>query len=165
MQRRTMLSLGSAVVAALAMTSSGCLAIFGGVQNSDLTFPLDRKADGSFFAWNEITVDQDISSINSATLLAVTLQIAAPAGASFDFLTSLKGETVTPTGRTTVATLDNIASGQQLVEMKIVYAGDLHPLFKDERTIRIEWTGATNPSFTWPAGGFSVKATVQIDVE
>lgn len=164
--RSSLLSLSTIAAAVFALSTSGCTAVFGGQNDTNVTFPLDRKPDSTFWAWNEITVSQDINSVTSATLLGVTLKIDAPAGADFSFLQSLKGETVTPTGRTTVVTLDEIPKGAQFVVMKVQYSGDLHPLFKDNHTIRIEWTGATNPAFApWPEGGFTVNADIQIDVE
>jgi hypothetical protein len=165
--QRVMLPLGFVAAAALAVSTSGCLALVSGTHSTDVTFPLDRKPGGnSFWAWNEITVDQDINSVNSAKLIGVTLAIESPEGADFSFLSSITGEAVTPSGRTTVVKLDSIPPGEPSVALAILYLDDLHPLFKDQHTIRIEWTGATNPAFTnWPVGGYSIKATMQIDIE
>ena len=165
--QRVMLPLGFAAAAALAVSTSGCLAVFGGMQSTDITFPLDRKPGGNtFFAWNEITIDQDVSSITTAKLIGVTLAIEAPEGSDFSFLSAITGETVSPTGRTTLVHLDSIPAGESNVAMRIVFLGDLKPLFKDAHTVRIEWTGSTNPAFAaWPAGGYTIKATVQIDVQ
>jgi hypothetical protein len=70
------------------------------------------------------------------------------------------------TTRTTVGTQSSFPAGEEAVLLNQVYSGDLHPLFKDERTIRIEWTGSVNPAFTaWPAGGFTVRGDIQIDIE
>lgn len=165
--RRVLLPLGFVAAAALGVSTSGCLSVLGGTHSTDITFPLDRKPGGNaFWAWNEITIDQDISSVTTAKLIGVSLSIEAPEGADFAFLSSVKGEAVTPSGRTTVVQLDNIPAGEPNVTMAIVYLDDLHPLFKDAHTIRIEWSGATNPAFTaWPTGGFTIKATIQIDIE
>jgi hypothetical protein len=153
-------------LSALALSTTSCLAIFGGVQTTSVTFPLEKRFDGSFWAWNEITIDQDVNSINSATLYAAKLSITSPAGADFTFLSSLKGEVVGAAGRTLVAKMDTVPPGEPQVLMDVVYFGDLKSLFKDSKTIRLEWSGTTNPAFTnWPAGGYTVEAEVQIDVE
>lgn len=165
--QRVLLPLGFAAAAALSISTSGCLAVFAGIHSTDITFPLDRKPGGnSFWAWNEITVDQDVSSINSAKLVGVTLNIEAPEGSDFSFLTSIKGEIVSPTGRNVAVQLDSIPPGEPNIAMRVVYLGDLKPLFKeDQHTVRIEWTGTTNAASTWPAGGYTIKATIQIDIQ
>lgn len=164
-----MFPLGVAVTAALCVSTSGCLAVFGGLQNTTIDFQIAPNNTGSFFGWTEITVGGDINSVNSATLIAVTLQGQDPTTTpDLSFMSTLKGEAVTATARTTVVTLDRFPKGEQAVTMNVVYDGDLHPLFKDNTTIRIEWTGVANPAFTaWPAGGtgFSVEGNVQIDIE
>lgn len=163
---RALLPLSLVLVAAFSLSTSGCLALISGVQNTTLTFPLERKPNGTFWAWNEITVDQDISSVDSATLVSVTLKVTAPAGQNFAFLSSLQGEAVTSTGRTLVATLGDIPPEEEAVVLDLHYTGDLHPLFRDAHTIRLEWQGETNPAFNdWPDGGFTVEANVQILVE
>jgi hypothetical protein len=164
-----MFPMGVVLTAALCASTSGCLAVFGGVQNTTIDFPIAPNSTGSFFGWTEITVGGDINSVNAATLISVTLQAQNPdATPDLSFMSSLKGEAVTPTARTTVVTLDRFPKGEAAVTMNVVYDGDLHPLFKDNMTIRIEWTGVSNPAFTgWPAdgSGFGVEGNVQIDIE
>lgn len=163
---RAVLPLSLALVTAFALSTSGCLALISGIQNTTLTFPLDQKPNGTFWAWNEIEIDQDISSIESATLVSVTLKVTLPAGQSFGFLRSLKGEVVGAAGeRTLMATLDNINPSEQAIVLDIQYSGDLRPLMRDGKTIRIEWTGTTNTAFAWPQGGFTIEANVQINIE
>ncbi len=153
--------------AALSLSTSGCASLLTGEQDATADFLVEPKSDGTFWGWTEITVGGDINSVGPANLEAVTLQVEKPPG--FDdlsFLASLKGEAVTPTARTTVAVLDSFPRGEEAVVMNIVFQGDLHPLFKDQSTIRIEWTGATNPAFTnWPDGGIWVKADVKIFIQ
>ena len=163
MHRRLMLSLGCAAIAAFGLSTSGCLAVLGGEHDTSVTVDFPGP-DTSFWAWNEITVGQDISSVNGATLIGVTLTVKAPEGRDFSFLRSLKGETVTPSARTQVASLENIPAGETAVVMRIDYLGDLKPLFKDDRTIRIEWTGGTNPAFTDWSTPITVEAKITIDV-
>lgn len=163
---RAALPLSLTLVAAFGLSTSGCLALISGIQDTTLEFPLEAKPNATFWAWNEIEVDQDISSINSATLVSVTLKVTAPAGQNFSFLKSLKGEAVTPSGRTLVAKIDNVPPQEQALILDVEYTGDLHPLFRDQHTIRFEWTGATNPAFTeWPPGGFNIEAHIQINIE
>lgn len=159
-----MLSLGCAAVAALALSNTGCLAVFGGIHDTSVTVDFPGP-DTSFWAWNEITVSQDINSVNSASLIGVSLTVKAPEGMDFSFLGSLKGETVTPAGRTLVASLDSVPPGLTEVVMRVDYRGDLKPLFKDDHTVRIEWTGGTNPAFTNWSTPITVEAKVTIDVE
>ncbi len=162
-----MFPLGVAAFAAFALSTSGCAALITGDQDADASFPIKPRSDGTFWGWTEITVGADINSVGPATLTAVTIEVEQPEGyPDLNFLTSLKGETVTDTARTTVVTLDSFPKGEQAVVMNIVYQGDLHPLFKTSDTIRIEWTGTTNPAFTdWPADGFSIKANVKINIK
>ena len=166
--RRALFTLGVLFTAALAVSTSGCLAVFGGLQSTNVDF-LVVPHNGAFWGWTEITVGVDISSVNKATLVSVTMDVEKPVGTpDLSFLSTLKGEAVTPTARTTLVTLDRFPKGEQAVIMNVVYAGDLHPLFKDSQTIRIEWTGATNQAFTgWPPGnaGFWVRGAVQINLE
>ena len=163
-----MFPLGVVLTAALAVSTSGCLAVFGGVQNTSIDFQVVPH-NGTFWGWTEITVGGDISSVNKATLVSVTMDVEKPVGtADLSFLSTLKGEAVTAAARTTVVTLDQFPKGEQAVTMNVVFGDDLHPLFKDSRTIRIEWTGATNPAFTaWPADGmgFWVRGALQINLE
>jgi len=167
--RRAMFPLGVALTAALCASTSGCLAVFGGVQNTTINFQFVPNNAGTFSGWTEITVGGDINSVNSATLVSVTLQVDQPAGTpDLTFMSSLKGEAVTATARTTVVTLDSLPKGEPAVTMTVNYDGDLHPLFKDNQTIHIDWTGVSNPAYTgWPAdgSGFSLQGNVQIDVE
>ena len=166
--RRSMIPVGMALTAALAVSSSGCVAVFGGLKNTSISFPIIPHG-GTFSGWTEISVGGNINSVSSATLQSVTLDVEMPAGTpDLSFLSSLTGEAVTPTGRTTVVTLDQFPKGEQAVVMHVVYTGDLHPLFKDDTTIHIDWTGTINPAFTaWPAdgSGFQLGGDIQIDVE
>jgi hypothetical protein len=162
-----MVPLSAAAFAAFALSTSGCAALISGDQDADASFIIDPHSDGTFWGWTEITVGADINSVGPATLTALTIEVDKPEGyPDLNFLSSLKAETVTSTARTTVATLDRFPAGEQALVMNIVYQGDLHPLFKTNDTIRIEWSGTTNPAFTdWPAGGFSIKADVKINIQ
>ena len=53
---------------------------------------------------------------------------------------------MTPTARTLVVQQTSFPAGEQIVEfLKLVYYGDMHALFENQNTIRIDWTGSTNP--------------------
>jgi len=74
-------SIALAVAAGLSLVSGGCASLVG-VQDTEVTFSVQPGASGTFFWWNEITIDQDANSVNGARLLAVTLDVTQPAGTS-----------------------------------------------------------------------------------
>jgi hypothetical protein len=154
-----------AAAAALGLAGTGCAALIDGTHDVTMDF-LVEPAGGSFHGWTQVTLDQDINTVSSAVLDGVTLQVEKPAGiADLSFLASLTGTAVTPTARTAVVTQTDFPKGQQIVTLNLLYYGDLHPLFQDDHTIRIDWDGAIDPSFTaWPSGGIWVQGDVQIDL-
>lgn len=167
--KKAMFTVGVVAAAAFSLSTSGCAALLTGDQDAQADFLVVPKSNGTFWGWTEITVGGDINSVGPANLEAITLQVEKPPG--FDdlsFLASLQGEAVTASARTLVAKLDSFPRGEQAVTMDIAFQGDLHPLFKDQSTIRIEWTGSINPAFTgWPADGSGiwVKADVKIFIQ
>ena len=154
------------VAAALSLGATGCTALISGENDTSIDVTVMKGGNGQFFNWNEITLEQSIDQVDSATLLALTLD-AKTSGADLSFLGPMTAEAVTPTKRTLVATLDATPpAGTKHTSMKVVYFDDLHPLFKDEHTIRIEWNGTLNPAYTaWPEGGIATEATIAIDIE
>ena len=158
--------LSLALTALLALSSTSCGAVLSGTHDTQFHFLVEPQAGGNFSGWTEITLGGDISSVGTTKLWAISLVAQTPPEADLSFLSPLKGEAVTATGRTPVATLTSFPPGEQTASMQIVYFDDLHPLFKDASTIRIEWTGATNPAFTqWPTGGIWMQGDVTINVE
>jgi hypothetical protein len=164
-------TLSLATTAGLAIAGSGCAALIG-VQDADFEVHIEPpKASGRFFWWTELTIDYDTSSIERATILAVTVDVQEPKGTGdLSFLQDVLGTAVVGEKemavRTDVATCNKFPRGEQAVIMDVLYRGDVRPLFKDGHTIRIEWTGALNPAFTqWPPGGFIVRARVKINIE
>lgn len=154
---RAFFLLGLMSAMAFAVSTSGCLALISGVHDTEVHFPVERKGSGATFAgWTEITIDQDVkTSVNSATLVGVTLRVDLPAGTpDLSFLQSLVGEVTGPSGqKTRIVSLDSFPAGQQIVLMRIDYTGDLRPLFLDSHTIHIDWSGALNTAYTgWPTG-------------
>jgi len=152
--------------ALLALSGSGCASIVG-VQDVVVDFQVIPSGGGSFHGWSEITTAQDTSSVNRATLLAVTLDVERPEGTpDLTFLKTMKGEAVNGAQRTLVATDKGFPSGEQAVTLDVKYHDDLRPLFKTPNTIRLEWTGQVNPAFTaWPADGFWVRGQIKVDIE
>jgi hypothetical protein len=153
---------------ALALCATSCGSVYSGEHDTTFHFLVAPKSDGTFWGWTEIMVGIDVNSVGVANLWEVTLSIQPPQdqGADLSFLSNLKGEAVVGMTRTEVATLDSIPRGTKNAAMTVEYTGDLHPLFKDSSTIRIEWTGATNPAFTaWPQGGIWVQGDVVINVQ
>jgi hypothetical protein len=162
-QLRTLLV---AAAAALAMSSTGCASLVDGDHDISVDF-LVVPVNGTFFGWTEITVDENIDTVSSAKLDGVVLQVEKPANIpDLSFLQNLTGTAVTSTARTVVVQQTSFPKGVQTVELQLVYYADLHPLFENQNTIRIDWTGSTNPSFTdWPAGGIWVQGNVQVELE
>ena len=103
-----------------------------------------------------------ISSVGTTVLWGVTLSVESPPESDLSFLSSL---TATAGGQT-VATLSSFPAGEQSAPMNITYFQDLHPLFESASTIRINWSGTTNPAFNaWPSTGIWMQADVKINVQ
>jgi hypothetical protein len=162
-------SLALGAVAALGLSSTSCLALAAGVHDTEIDFLVAKSTSNTFFGWTEITIDGDASQANSATLQAVTLDVASPAGTpDLSFLQSLIGEIVLDDKRVLAVTGDSFPRGEQAVVLKVKFTDDLRPFFKNGTTLRVEWNGKTNPSFTkWPkdGSGFSVRGRIKVDIE
>jgi hypothetical protein len=158
--------LAVAAAAALALASTGCSTLIDGTHDITMDFPVEPM-NGAFFGWSEVTLQENIDTVSSALLYGVTLQVEKPAGIpDLTFLQSLSGTAVTPTARTLVVQQTSFPKGESTVELKLVYYGDLHPLFKDQYTIRIDWTGETNPSYTdWPTDGTGIWVLGDVTVD
>jgi hypothetical protein len=164
-----MFSLGVMAPALIALATTGCGATLSGEQDATVHLQLPRKPDSSLFYHNEITVGGNINSVGPATLLAVTLSLEPPILApDLSFISTLEGQAVTATKNTPVATLTASTRGQQSVSLHIDYFSDLHPLFENSTTIKIVWTGTTDPAFTgWPADGspINVRGDIKINIQ
>jgi hypothetical protein len=156
----------SFILAVLALAASGCGSV-AGVQDVVVDFQVVAKSNGTFFRWNEITTAVDTTSVDRATLLAVTLDVQAPEGTpDLTFLKSVTGEAVNSEKRTLVVAAESFPKGEQAVILDVKYHDDLRPLFKDPNTLRIEWNGQINTAYTgWPADGFSVRGRIKVDIE
>jgi hypothetical protein len=144
----------------------GCTAVAGDLD-ADAKFLVKPKGDATFFGWSEITIEQDATSVEQATLRAVTLEVLEPAEITdLGFLQGVAGEVVTSTERTRAVEKTKMPEGERVVPLDILYEGDLRSFFEDGHTIRIEWAGSTNPSFTaWPTEGIWIRAHIIVHVE
>jgi len=145
----------------VALGSMGCASIVG-QQDVDASFTVSPKADGTYFWFNEIELSEDVNSYGVARLGFVRVD-AQPPAKDLTFLSMVKGEAVTSTARTLIAKKDSMPKGEPNVVLDMVHEGDIRPFFEDGRTVRIEWTGTTNPNFTdWPEGGITVNVKARI---
>jgi hypothetical protein len=164
-----MFGMGLVAAAAFALSTSGCAAVLSGQHDQTFHFLVVPQGNDTFWGWSEITLGADIDQFGSAELYGVTLQVSTPPTVTdMSFLSSLKAETVTPSARTTVATLNQFPRGEQTVIMHIDYLGDLHPLFETSTKVRIEFTGSINPAFkAWPPNnaGIWVQGDVTINLQ
>jgi hypothetical protein len=159
---KRVLGLGAA---ACLPAAAGCSSV-GGEHDTTFHFLVAPQSNGTFWGWTEIHLSTDINSVGTTVLWGVTLSVESPPEADLSFLSTLTGAAVVGETRTPVAKVDSFSVGEQTANMTILYFGDLHPLFKDSQTIRLEWSGATNPAFTaWPSGGIWIAGDVTINVE
>jgi hypothetical protein len=157
-------ALALTLLASLALT--GCASI-AGEQSAETTFPVIPRGDGSFEGWNEITIEQDVNSVNKATLNAVTVEPRDEGGASdMTFIKSVIGEAVTSTTRTKLVEQTSMPPGERLISMDVAYTDDLREFFEDGHTIRVEWKGQTNLAYpSWPEEGIWVTVRVFVQIE
>jgi hypothetical protein len=144
--------------------SFGCSSVVS-EYDVDADFTVSPKIDGTFFWWNEITLDSDVNSYGSARLGFVRLDVLT-AGEDLTFLSSVLGEAVTSTDRTKIVSQSPMPEGEPNVILDLAYNGDIRPFFEDGHKVRLEWTGQTNPNFlSWPPGGIkvAVKARLLLD--
>lgn len=154
-------------VMALGLSSTSCLALVAGVHDTEIDFLVTHSDNNRFFGWTEITIDGNVNDANSATLQAVTLDVLAPADTGdLSFLQTLVGKIVLDKTSVVAATGDKFPAGEQAVALQVKFTDDLRPFFKDGTTLRVEWSGTTNPAFTkWPADGFSIRGRIKLDIE
>lgn len=148
----------------LSVGSFGCSSVIS-EYDVDAAFTVTPKVDGTFFWWNEITLDNDVSSYGNVHLGFVRLDVKPP-GEDLTFLSSVLGEAVTSKERTKVVSQSPMPKGEPNVILNLTYDGDVRPFFEDGHTVRLEWTGQTNPQFlAWPPGGLevAVKARLILD--
>jgi len=159
-------ALTAAFLAAGSLASTGCAAI-AGEQTAETKFLVTPSGDGTFWGWSEITIEEDANSVSGATLRAVTVEPRdADAASDMTFVKSVLGESVTSTARTKVVEQTSMPPGERLVSMNVVYKDDLRGFFEDGHTIRVEWSGQTNPDYpSWPAEGIWIKVRIFVEIE
>jgi hypothetical protein len=149
------------VGAAMAMGTFGCSSVTS-EYDVDANFTVTPKIDGSFFWWNEVTLESDVSSYGAARLGFVRVSVAPPAE-DLTFLDEILGEAVTSTGRTPLVSKTDIPAKEADVILDVLHDGDVAPFFEDGKKVRVEWTGRTNPNFlAWPPGGIDVSVKVRL---
>ena len=147
------------LVGVLGLGSLGCSSVVS-EYDVDADFTVTPKVDGTFFWWNEITLDSDVNSYGAAHLGFVRISTTAPAK-DLTFLDAVLGEAVTSTGRTKLVSKKGMPANEPDVLLDILYEDDIRPFFEDGHKVRVEWTGSTNPNFlAWPPDG--IKATVKV---
>ncbi len=137
-----------------------------GEHDATFHFLVYPGPDANFTGWTEITLGVDINSVGTAVLYGVTLTVKPPSTLpDLSFLSTLTGQADNNGTLTKIVSCDSFPAGQPSVDLDIDYYGDLHPLFMNSNTIRIDWSGSTNPSFTaWPSGGIWMQGDVVINV-
>lgn len=152
--------------ALLSLSSGGCASVVS-EQEADAKFLVAPGADGTFFGWSEITIQEDANSVDGASLRAVTVEVLDPPSVTdMTFLSGVLGEVVTSKERVKGVQKDPMPEGERVVPLDILYGGDLRSFFEDGHTIRIEWSGSTNPSFTaWPKDGIWIRAHIIVSIE
>jgi hypothetical protein len=156
--------------AALAgVCSMGC-SVVAGAHDATTEFLVDPRADGTYFGWSEITISQDASTVKGATLQFARLELPDDSPVEdLTFLRNIYGEVVikevTPELRQAMAKKDQMPEGESIVPLDLLYEGDLRQFFPDGHTIRMEWTGSTNPAVTIPDGGLWINVRVRVNVE
>lgn len=158
--------LGALFLLTLAAANLGCASI-AGVQATDADFLVKPLGDGTFSGWTDITIEQDVDSASSGTLTAVTLNTETPDGyPDLNYMGALAGAADVNGATTPLVSQDSFPVNQTYVIMNVLYHDDLRQFFPDGHTIRIDWTGRTNPSFTaWPTDGFWVHAKINVDIQ
>ncbi len=157
--------LATVAAAGLALGTAGCAS---GEHDTTVHFLVEPVPGGTTWSgWTELTLGVDIDSVGTTNLWGVTLGMNAPAPVpDLTFLSSLLGQSQVGDVLTPIVSQDSFPAGEPSVELKLLYFGDLHPLFESPNTIRLQWSGQTNPDYkNWPAGGILMQADIVINVQ
>ncbi|HVY45286.1 MAG TPA: hypothetical protein VHB21_05375 [Minicystis sp.] len=140
---------------------AGCASILGD-QTAEVDFNVEPRADGTYFYWNDITVGG--GGVDAARLLAVTLDTLSPEGTpDLTYMENLTGVGVAPSGeRTPFCSVSSFPRGEEAVVADVLFHDNIVPFFDSSDTLRIEWSGAVNPSVIFPDGGFEVRARLKV---
>jgi hypothetical protein len=140
--------------------------VVSGSHDATTEFLVDPKADGTYYGWSEITIQEDARSVKGATLQFARLELPDDSPVTdLTFMQNVKGDLVTPDQRTPVAEKDQMPKDEATVLLDLLYDGDLRQFFPDGHTIRIEWNGSRNPAVTIPPGGLWVNVRVRVNVK
>jgi hypothetical protein len=155
-----------ALLIALGTASAGCASLAAGDHDEICHFQLGPSDSHAFTAWTEISFDNSIDQVGLTTLTAATLTVRPPSDLTdLTFLESLLGEADNGTFVTPVLSASSFPKGELTVPLTVVYDGDLHPLFMNSNTIKIDWSGTTNPSYAgWPTSDVWMQADLTIDI-
>jgi hypothetical protein len=164
---RLFLTFAKVVPACLILGSLGCADLVSGKHEQEARFTVGPAGDKSYAGWSEITVGEDVNSAGRSTVFAATMELEDPAAATdMTFIQDVIGEAVTGETRTLMVKKSPVPANTMPVAFDIVHTDDIRPLFRDGHTIRIEWEGQTNPSFTaWPPDGIGVKIKIGVEIE
>lgn len=154
-----------------ALSNVGCNFI-AGEHDAETWFIVDPRADGTFFGWSTITIQQDAREVEDAELVFARLELPEGSEAEdLSFIRNVLAEVVIldDDGKrkewAPVAEKDDFPKGQPSVPLDLVFEGDLRHYFPDGHTIRIEWSGERNPEVEIPEGGAKVMVNIRVKVE
>ena len=149
----------------------GCNFI-AGEHDAKTWFVVDPRADGTFFGWSQITIQQDAREVEGAELMFARLELPEDSQAEdLSFIRNVLAEVVILDENekrkkwASVAEKDEFPEGQPSVPLDLVFDGDLREYFPDGHTIRIEWSGQRNPNVKIPEGGAKVMVHIRVRVE
>lgn len=154
-----------------ALSNTGCNFI-AGEHDAETWFIVDPRANGTFFGWSQITIQQDAREVEDAELMFARLELPEDSPAEdLTFIQNVLAEVVIlddaeqRVEAEVVAKKDEMPKGQPSVPLDLVFDGDLRHFFPDGHTIRIEWTGQRNPEVEIPEGGLKVLVSIRVKVE
>lgn len=163
----TFLHLARLAPALLVLGSFGCADLASGKHEQEARFTVGPAGDKSYAGWSEITISEDVNSAGRSTVFAATMELEDPTAATdMTFIQDILGEAVTADKRELMVTKSPVPPNTVPVPFDIIYKDDIRPLFRDGHTIRIEWAGQTNPSYTaWPQDGIGVRVKIGVEIE
>lgn len=161
-RRRTFIQRGLLLVpSALGVVS--CASLLG-EETIDAWFVVGEGGAGPFHGWNTITLPGEAGEDDVAELRRVEL-IAPSTTNDVRFVLNVLSETVLPTGeRTPLAQGQGFPENQPVATLDILYRDNLRPFFADGKSIRIEWTGNTDPAYPYPPEGLRVDVAVTVEI-
>jgi hypothetical protein len=149
---------------ALGFMSCGCVSLIGD-QDVEMSFLVKPAGRGPFSGSTNVRLHDDVSQIDSATLVFFTLsRVDAPTGGDLTFIHRVRVEARHDSSETLVAQKIGMPSGERSVPLDIVYEDNLKSLFPDGHTIHIDWNGTADTTGLPPEGVW-IKAKVRVHLE